>query len=74
MKLYALCLLVVTIVVSFFASGCAATSTEFAPLSPVGRPGEMIVEFTDSTPRNFEHGTPATRMVPNSTKDLTSQR
>lgn len=55
MKLYALCLLVLVIVVSFFASGCTAAIEPVRAPVDYTRPGETIVEFTPSKTRNVVH-------------------
>lgn len=60
MKIYALCLLVFVLVVAFLNSGCAATNEQLVrqPLE-IGKPGDTIVEFTDSRQPTRIHETPA---------------
>jgi hypothetical protein len=61
MKLYLFVLVVLGIVIAIFGSGCAATNEQLVrqPLE-IGKPGDTIVEFTDSKQPTRIHETPAT--------------
>jgi hypothetical protein len=73
MKLYGLCIVIIGIVIAIFGSGCAG-SVEMAPQAPIERPGQVSVEFTDSTPHSFVHETLATRLAHNEATRPISRR